>query len=124
LLLRIVAGGAAASAGVLSLTHIGEPNAGTWVLGLTAILSGAAVVAGFFTPGAAVIASAATVWFAVAEVSGTSGVHIDRLSMILLIADGVALALLGPGAHSIDAHLFGRREIILPNHPPGREHGR
>src|SRR3954468_7010144 len=34
LLLRIVAGGAAASAGVLSLTHMGEPNAGAWVLGL------------------------------------------------------------------------------------------
>jgi len=123
-LLRMVAGGAAASAGVLSLIQIGEPNAGGWAVGFTAIISGAALIAGLFTPGAAVIAITATVWFALAEVSGTGGTHIDRLSMVLLIADGVALALLGPGAHSIDAHLFGRREIILPNHLPDREHGR
>jgi hypothetical protein len=31
-----------------------------------------------------------------------------------VIVDAIALALLGPGAHSIDAWLFGRREIIIP----------
>jgi putative oxidoreductase len=122
--LRIVAGGAAASQGVLFLTQTGEPNAGAWVLGLAAIVSGAALIAGLFTPGAAVLASAVMVWLAVTGVRGTSGVHIDRLSMILIIVDGVALALLGPGAHSIDAHLFGRREIILPNDPGHRDHAR
>jgi hypothetical protein len=29
--------------------------------------------------------------------------------------DAVALAMLGPGAHSVDARLFGRREIIIPD---------
>ena len=41
--------------------------------------------------------------------------RLDRVAAILLIVDGLALALLGPGAHSIDAYLFGRREIIIPH---------
>ena len=42
----------------------------------------------------------------------------DRLAAILVFVDGLALALLGPGAHSIDAYLFGRREIIIPHDIP------
>ena len=41
--------------------------------------------------------------------------RMDRVAAILVIVDGLALALLGPGAHSIDAYLFGRREIIIPH---------
>jgi hypothetical protein len=29
--------------------------------------------------------------------------------------NSAALALLGPGAYSMDARLFGRREIVLPH---------
>ncbi len=43
------------------------------------------------------------------------GLLIERPVAALLIVDAVALALLGPGAHSIDAYLFGRREIIIPS---------
>ncbi|HEX3543577.1 MAG TPA: hypothetical protein VHT31_03545 [Candidatus Acidoferrum sp.] len=38
------------------------------------------------------------------------------LEMIVMAA---AIALLGPGAFSLDARLFGRREILIP--PPSRE---
>ena len=34
-----------------------------------------------------------------------------------MAADALALAMLGPGAHSIDAWLFGRREIVIPDEP-------
>jgi hypothetical protein len=37
----------------------------------------------------------------------------DPWALILLAAVGVALAMLGPGAWSIDALLFGRRRMIL-----------
>jgi hypothetical protein len=37
----------------------------------------------------------------------------DPCALILLAAVGVALAMLGPGAWSIDALLFGRRRMIL-----------
>jgi len=44
-------------------------------------------------------------------------VPIDRLAALILIVDAAALALLGPGALSLDARLFGRREIIIPHDP-------
>jgi len=32
----------------------------------------------------------------------------------VILLDGVALALLGPGAYSIDSYRFGRRVVVLP----------
>ena len=40
--------------------------------------------------------------------------HISTLNDFNLAAISAALALLGPGAFSLDARLFGRREIIIP----------
>lgn len=34
---------------------------------------------------------------------------------LLIPLTAISLALLGPGAFSLDAHLFGRRQIILPS---------
>ena len=34
---------------------------------------------------------------------------------VLSLTDALALALVGPGAFSVDARLFGRRTVILPN---------
>jgi hypothetical protein len=31
--------------------------------------------------------------------------------------DALALALVGPGAYSVDSYLFGRRLIVLPPNP-------
>jgi hypothetical protein len=42
-----------------------------------------------------------------------SNLLVDKMAAFFLIADAAALALLGPGAHSMDAYLFGRREIII-----------
>ena len=36
---------------------------------------------------------------------------------ILLLTLGISLALLGPGAWSVDARLFGWRRIEIPNRP-------
>jgi len=43
------------------------------------------------------------------------------LAIINLIVLSIAIALLGPGAFSLDARMFGRREITIPskNHLPG-----
>jgi uncharacterized membrane protein YphA (DoxX/SURF4 family) len=35
-------------------------------------------------------------------------------ALILIALMAVAVALLGPGAFSLDARLFGRREIVIP----------
>jgi uncharacterized membrane protein YphA (DoxX/SURF4 family) len=78
-------------------------------------VSGAALVAGFLTPGAAAAVGVsmlvmATMWPSML----VAGLVIDRAAAGLVIAVALALAMLGPGAHSIDALLFGRREIVIP----------
>jgi hypothetical protein len=40
-----------------------------------------------------------------------------RLSAILAAIMAAAIVFLGPGAFSLDARLFGRREIIIPQAP-------
>jgi hypothetical protein len=38
----------------------------------------------------------------------------DSLVLILLVLNSAALGLLGPGAYSLDARLFGRRIVVVP----------
>jgi len=41
--------------------------------------------------------------------------HLSTESLhIVLVALGIALAMIGPGAWSVDAHLFGRKRIRIP----------
>lgn len=40
--------------------------------------------------------------------------HLDGVAAIVALAAAAALGLVGPGAFSIDARLFGRREIFIP----------
>src|SRR5262249_60553948 len=41
-------------------------------------------------------------------------IHDFRLIAVGLIATTMAIALIGPGAFSLDGFLFGRREIVIP----------
>lgn len=61
---------------------------------------------------AALSALAITLWPAPA-------LPIGRMGTALLVADALALVLLGPGAYSVDALLFGRREIVIPHESHG-----
>ena len=68
---------------------------------------------------AALLVAGLTTLFIVATWTPPSAsVLIDRLAALILIVDAAALTLLGPGAVSLDARLFGRREIIVPHDPP------
>lgn len=80
-----------------------------------AVVSGLAVLAGFMTPVAGVVAGLATLAIVATWVPPGASGFIDRLAALILAIDAAALALLGPGALSMDARLFGRREIIIPH---------
>jgi uncharacterized membrane protein YphA (DoxX/SURF4 family) len=114
LLLRIVAGGAATNQGGSYLTHSAEPATIAFALGLFAILSGIALIVGFVTPATATAVSMTTLLItATWTPPRAAGLVIDGPAAALVIVDAIALALLGPGAHSVDAYLFGRREIVI-----------
>jgi uncharacterized membrane protein YphA (DoxX/SURF4 family) len=87
----------------------------TWAVGSLAIAVGAAILVGFLTPAAS---AAATVGYIMTGLSPTlmteANNHISALTAFHLAATSAALVLLGPGAFSLDARLFGRREIIIP----------
>jgi uncharacterized membrane protein YphA (DoxX/SURF4 family) len=66
------------------------------------------LVLGVLTP---IVASTGAL-MAIFEFCAVSNANV--LLLILLVAHGIALALLGPGAYSIDARLFGRRVVVWP----------
>jgi uncharacterized membrane protein YphA (DoxX/SURF4 family) len=75
----------------------------------TAVIEGALALllcAGLWTPIAGGMMAGVAVWTAFSRTG-------DPWALILLAAVGAALAMLGPGAWSIDALLFGRRRMIL-----------
>jgi hypothetical protein len=58
----------------------------------------------------------AQTWLPSAIDSGAS----DRILAAFVAAVSAAIVPLGPGAFSLDAYLFGRREIVIRAEPGGR----
>jgi len=75
-----------------------------------AIVAGFFLIAGLWTPIAGSLVAALGIWFAYTQVE-------DPLASILLATMGAALALVGPGAWSIDARLFGWKRIDIRDRP-------
>ena len=115
LLLRAVVGPSAIAEGIFYLTGLPNPSVVTWLLGFVLILSGVGLTIGFLTPLAGLLAGihflgVAASWFPVPSWN----LHDFRLMALGLIATTFAVALIGPGAFSLDGYLFGRREIVIP----------
>ena len=123
-MLRAVAGAGALSQGSAYLANGAESTPTSWALAGFAVLSGAGLVTGFLTPAAAASVSLSTLAIAAATAPAAgTGLSAHWQGPWFVAAIALALAMLGPGALSIDAWLFGRREIVIadvPRHQPRR----
>jgi len=90
------------------ITHLGQPIPLTsTVLGMAAAGAGLLLLVGLWTPLAGTLVSLLEVWIAFSSAA-------DPLIHIMLATLGATLAMIGPGAWSIDARLFGRKRIEAP----------
>jgi uncharacterized membrane protein YphA (DoxX/SURF4 family) len=85
------------------------------------LLSGLCLLIGFLTPILSLLACLESLgiafsWFPLQLLSPFE----SKLALAPIIAIAAAIALLGPGAFSLDARLFGWREIVIPpaSRPP------
>lgn len=90
-----------------------------WLIGFPALAGGAFLVLGFLTPVAALIVAAGVASVGLSFLPANSPSLFDSsMTIVFCLTMLVAIIGLGPGAFSVDARLFGRREIIIPP-PPG-----
>jgi len=69
----------------------------------------------FVTPVAGILASLGGVGIVLSWLPPpTSSLLVARPMILLVVTIAIAIVFLGPGAFSLDARLFGRREIIIP----------
>jgi uncharacterized membrane protein YphA (DoxX/SURF4 family) len=86
---------------------------------IAALLGGTLLIAGFLTPVVAVLIALPSIAAVFLQTTLCKSTLFDtKLSAIFAAGVLLALSLLGPGALSIDARVFGRRRIIIPPRPP------
>jgi len=112
-LLRALVGASAVLNGIAYLSGGAATAFISCTAGIVAMLAGACLLAGFHTNlfGAVVATEVAAtfLWLHASAPRGIGGV----LPTITMIVVATAVALLGPGAYSVDARLFGMREIVI-----------
>ena len=108
LLLRLLTGAALIDFGISGIRE-GPPPL-TVALQIIGVAAAILLLVGMFTPLAGALAAAAKVWIAISRFSSHSGDPWVTLAQAILAA---ALAMIGPGAWSIDARRYGRKHIDL-----------
>ena len=83
-------------------------------LAVLAFAGGAFLLAGLMTPLVAVLVAAGGIGIGLSWLPSPGEALFDGyVAIVNLIVLSIAIALLGPGAFSLDARMFGRREITI-----------
>ena len=109
LLLRVLTGAALIHFGIANLLE--EPPLMTAVLQIIGAVAGILLLIGLWTPVAGTLAAIVKVWIAFSRYFSHSG---DPRIHIVQAILGAVLAMVGPGALSIDARLYGRKLVNFP----------
>ena len=88
--------------GALSLAD--APHLELAALHILGAAAGVLILAGLWTPIAGAVAAGVEVWIALSQPK-------EMPVALILAVFGASLAMIGPGAWSVDARLFGRKQI-------------
>ena len=114
-MLRAMVGLIIIAQGLPYLIESSHPRAVTLVAGTLAVTSGICLIFGFLTPVAVVLVVLGSLGFALSTLTVSDlALFEGELVVVNVIVISIAIALLGPGAFSLDARMFGRREISIP----------
>lgn len=102
LIMRLAAGATVIVAGLTGL--MASPSIEATILHLLAIAGGTLLALGLWTPAAGSLVAIIQLWTVFSQPG-------DPWTRILLLALGLGLALVGPGAWSVDARLFGWKRL-------------
>jgi uncharacterized membrane protein YphA (DoxX/SURF4 family) len=119
--LRVAIGVSAAFQGRAFLFEGENPTRWGRAVVCLVIVGGVLLVTGFLTPLAAILLGFCSFVSLLSWSLGMSIILPDNRLLFLSVLMAVSAALLGPGAYSLDARLFGRREIIIPPRTPTTE---
>jgi uncharacterized membrane protein YphA (DoxX/SURF4 family) len=118
LVLRAAVGLTAAVQGGAYLAIDGPASPGTLAVGLVLAAGGASLLAGLLTPLAAMLIGSCAAGLGLSSLPAPSPhLFVDSLTIVFVVVVALAIALLGPGAYSLDSYLFGRREIVIAARP-------
>ena len=105
LLLRVLVGGALINLGFAAPAS--ETHAELFALQILGAAAGLLILAGLWTPVSGVLAGMLEAWIAFTQ-SGSQPLA------TILAGMAISLAMIGPGAWSIDARLYGRKQLLPP----------